>query len=119
MEVKQQKMVADLFEQAVDAFPDREYLVVGDQRRTYAQMEERANRLAHDLAAHGIGVGDHVGEGLAVGVGVCVLARVVVGDGEGLAVFVGVGVALLDGNGVYVGVDDGEGRGIAVWLTGP
>ena len=24
--------LADLFEQAVDAFPDREYLVVGDQR---------------------------------------------------------------------------------------
>ncbi|MDA8357661.1 MAG: acyl-CoA synthetase [Actinomycetota bacterium] len=53
--------LADLFEAAVDAYPDREYLVAGDQRRTYAQMEERSNRLAHHLAAHGVGVGDHVG----------------------------------------------------------
>jgi acyl-CoA synthetase (AMP-forming)/AMP-acid ligase II len=53
--------LADLFEQTVDRFPDREYLVVGDQRRTYAEMEERANRLAHDLADHGVEAGDHVG----------------------------------------------------------
>ena len=53
--------LADLFEQAVDAFPEREYLVVGDQRRTYAEMDERANRLAHHLAANGVGPGDHVG----------------------------------------------------------
>ena len=53
--------LADLFEQTVDRFPDREYLVVGDQRRTYAEMEDRANRLAHDLAAHGVEAGDHVG----------------------------------------------------------
>ena len=53
--------LADLFEHAVDEFGDREYLVVEGQHRTYAQMEERANRLAHHLAAHGIGPGDHVG----------------------------------------------------------
>jgi len=53
--------LADLFEAAVDAFPEREYLVAADQRRTYAEMEARANRLAHHLAAHGIGPGDHVG----------------------------------------------------------
>ncbi|MHB8220868.1 MAG: acyl-CoA synthetase [Acidimicrobiales bacterium] len=53
--------LADLFEAAVDAFPEREYLVAGDQRRTYAEMEARANRLAHHLAAHGVGTGDHVG----------------------------------------------------------
>jgi acyl-CoA synthetase (AMP-forming)/AMP-acid ligase II len=53
--------LADLFEQVVDAYPDREYLVAGDQRRTYAQVEERANRLAHHLDAHGVGPGDHVG----------------------------------------------------------
>ena len=28
---------------------------------TYAEMEERANRLAHHLEAHGVGPGDHVG----------------------------------------------------------
>jgi 3-oxocholest-4-en-26-oate---CoA ligase len=53
--------LADLFEHAVDHFGDREYLVCDGQRRTYAEMEERANRLAHHLQAHGIGPGDHVG----------------------------------------------------------
>ncbi|MBF6555305.1 MAG: acyl-CoA synthetase [Acidimicrobiales bacterium] len=53
--------LADLFEAAVDAFGDREYLVAAGERRTYAQMEERANRLAHYLAGQGVGPGDHVG----------------------------------------------------------
>jgi len=53
--------LADLFEAAVDAYPEREYLVANGQRRTYADMEARANRLAHHLAAQGIGPGDHVG----------------------------------------------------------
>ena len=53
--------IADLFEAAVDEFGDREYLVANGERRTYAEMEARANRLAHHLAAQGIGPGDHVG----------------------------------------------------------
>jgi acyl-CoA synthetase (AMP-forming)/AMP-acid ligase II len=53
--------LADLFEAAVDAFPDREYLVAEGHRLTYAQMEERANRLAHHLAAQGVRKGEHVG----------------------------------------------------------
>jgi 3-oxocholest-4-en-26-oate---CoA ligase len=53
--------LADLFEHAVDVFGDREYLVANGARRTYAETEERANRLAHHLAAGGIGPGDHVG----------------------------------------------------------
>ena len=53
--------LADLFELAVDAFPEREYLVAGTERRTFAEMDARANRLAHFLAAQGIGPGDHVG----------------------------------------------------------
>jgi len=53
--------LADLFEQAVDAWPDREYLVCDGQRRTFAEMDARANRLAHHLAENGIGPGDHVG----------------------------------------------------------
>ena len=53
--------LADLFEAAVDAYPEREYLVANGQRRTYAEMEARANQLAHYLAAQGIGIGDHVG----------------------------------------------------------
>jgi acyl-CoA synthetase (AMP-forming)/AMP-acid ligase II len=53
--------LADLFEQAVDAFGERECLIAEGQRRTYAEMEERANRLAHHLEAHGVRPGDHVG----------------------------------------------------------
>lgn len=53
--------LADLFEAAVDAFPERDYIVANGARRTYAQLEARANRLAHHLAAQGIGPGDHVG----------------------------------------------------------
>ncbi len=53
--------LADLFEHAVDHFGDREYLVCEGERRTYAEMEERANRLAHHLAANGVGADDHVG----------------------------------------------------------
>jgi acyl-CoA synthetase (AMP-forming)/AMP-acid ligase II len=56
-----QANLADLFELAVDSFGDREYLVAGDQRRTYAEMEDRANRLAHYLRSRGVGPGDHVG----------------------------------------------------------
>src|ERR1700749_5110325 len=53
--------LADLFEAAVDAFPEREYVVADGKRRTYAEMEARANQLAHYLAGRGIGPGDHVG----------------------------------------------------------
>ncbi len=53
--------LADLFEAAADAFGDREYLVADGKRRTFADMEGRANRLAHFLADRGIGPGDHVG----------------------------------------------------------
>ena len=53
--------LADLFESVADAIPEREALVCGDRRLTYAQLEERANRLANYLHANGIGKGDHVG----------------------------------------------------------
>ncbi|MFQ5665588.1 MAG: acyl-CoA synthetase [Candidatus Binatia bacterium] len=53
--------LADLFENAVDHFGEREYLVCDGKRRTYREMDERANRLAHHLAGHGVGPGDHVG----------------------------------------------------------
>lgn len=53
--------LADLFEFAADTFADREYLVAEGKRRTYAEMEARANRLAHHLAEQGVTPGDHVG----------------------------------------------------------
>jgi acyl-CoA synthetase (AMP-forming)/AMP-acid ligase II len=53
--------IADLLEHAVDAVPDRTAVICGDRQVTYAQLEERANRLAHHLAAQGVGKGDHIG----------------------------------------------------------
>jgi acyl-CoA synthetase (AMP-forming)/AMP-acid ligase II len=53
--------IADLFEHAVDAVPERTALIVGDRRLTFADLEADANRFAHYLAAKGIGAGDHVG----------------------------------------------------------
>lgn len=53
--------IADLFEHAADAFPDRLAIACGARALTFAQLEERANRLAHHLAAHGVGAGDHIG----------------------------------------------------------
>jgi 3-oxocholest-4-en-26-oate---CoA ligase len=52
--------LADLFESLVDAIPDR-LALAGHRRLTYAALEARANRLAHALAARGVGAGDHVG----------------------------------------------------------
>ncbi|HVX55997.1 acyl-CoA synthetase [Nocardioides sp.] len=53
--------IADLFEHAVDAAPAKPALQVGDRVVTYAELERESNRLAHHLAARGIGTGDHVG----------------------------------------------------------
>ena len=53
--------LADLFEKVADTVPDREALVCGQQRSTFAQLESRANQLAHYLLSQGIGFGDHVG----------------------------------------------------------
>ncbi len=52
---------ADVWEMAADALGDRLALVVGDQRRTYADLEARANRLAHHLVGRGVAAGQHVG----------------------------------------------------------
>ncbi|MGH8976598.1 MAG: acyl-CoA synthetase [Acidimicrobiia bacterium] len=53
--------IADLIEHSADAVPDRTALIVGDREETYAELDARANRLAHHLQASGIGPGDHVG----------------------------------------------------------
>jgi len=52
---------ADLFEHAVDVFGDRIALVSGGRQVTYAEFEERSNRLAHYLSGLGVGPGDHIG----------------------------------------------------------
>ena len=52
---------ADLYEILTDAVPDNIALASGDVHHTYADLEKRANRLAHYLKSQGIGAGDHVG----------------------------------------------------------
>jgi len=53
--------IADLFEIVADTVPEREALVCGEARLSYAQLEERANRLAGWLWREGIGAGDKLG----------------------------------------------------------
>jgi acyl-CoA synthetase (AMP-forming)/AMP-acid ligase II len=52
--------LADFIEHTVDAVPDRTALICGDRQETYGELEDRANRLAHHLAAQGVGERDHV-----------------------------------------------------------
>lgn len=53
--------IADLAEHAIDAVPDRVALICGDDQLTYAQLEDKANRLAHYLIDQGVKKDDKVG----------------------------------------------------------
>jgi 3-oxocholest-4-en-26-oate---CoA ligase len=53
--------IADLAEHAIDAVPDRVALISGDEQLTYAELEEKANRLAHYLLDQGVKKDDKVG----------------------------------------------------------
>jgi len=53
--------IADLAEHAIDAVPERVALICGDEKLTYAQLEEKANRLAHYLLEQGVKKDDKVG----------------------------------------------------------
>jgi acyl-CoA synthetase (AMP-forming)/AMP-acid ligase II len=53
--------IADLAEHAIDAVPDRVALICGDEKLTYAELEEKANRLAHYLLDRGVQKDDKVG----------------------------------------------------------
>jgi 3-oxocholest-4-en-26-oate---CoA ligase len=53
--------IADLAEHSIDAVPDRVALIAGDEQLTYAQLEEKANRLAHYLIDQGVKKDDKVG----------------------------------------------------------
>lgn len=53
--------IADLVEHAIDLMPDRVALADDGREVTYAQLEERANKLAHYLQERGVQPGDKVG----------------------------------------------------------
>ncbi|MES1244615.1 MAG: amino acid adenylation domain-containing protein, partial [Acidobacteriota bacterium] len=53
--------VPKLFEDAADRFPERRAVGCADRGLTYAELEERSNRLAWLLRARGIGRGENVG----------------------------------------------------------
>ena len=53
--------IADLFEHAADAVPERLAVACGDNEISYRALEARSNQLAHYLAAAGVRPGDHVG----------------------------------------------------------
>jgi len=59
--VADQWNLADLFEVVADVAADREAVVSDDRRLTFRELDERATRLAHHLAANGVQAGDHVG----------------------------------------------------------
>ncbi|WP_043627053.1 acyl-CoA synthetase [Nonomuraea candida] len=52
---------ADLFEGLADTIGERTAVVCGQERRTYAELDAEANRLAHYLLGLGIRPGHHVG----------------------------------------------------------
>ncbi|WP_433681305.1 acyl-CoA synthetase [Nocardia sp. CA-119907] len=53
--------IADLVEHAIDLMPDRVALADDGREVTYAQLEERANKLANYLLQQGVQPGDKVG----------------------------------------------------------
>jgi acyl-CoA synthetase (AMP-forming)/AMP-acid ligase II len=53
--------IADLIEHAVDAVPERVALIDDNRSETFAELEERANRLAHHLQSLGVTKDQHVG----------------------------------------------------------
>ncbi len=61
-----------LFEEAAAAQPAAEAVVDGDQKLSYGDLDERANRLAHFLASQGAGPGSRVGLCLPPGAGLLV-----------------------------------------------
>ncbi len=53
--------IADLVEHAIDLVPDRVALASDGHELTYAQLEDRTNRLGHYLREQGVKPGDKVG----------------------------------------------------------
>jgi len=55
------ELLLDRFEAQVDARPDAKALICGQTEITYAELDERANQLAHHIAGLGVAPGSIVG----------------------------------------------------------
>src|SRR3546814_15340793 len=53
--------LADLFEVAADAMPERLALVAGGRRLTYSELDERSTRFGRHLLDSGLKAGAHIG----------------------------------------------------------
>jgi acyl-CoA synthetase (AMP-forming)/AMP-acid ligase II len=61
MNIGMEDNFASHFEHIADLVPERVAVAAGERELTWAQLDERADRLAGYLAAHGVGAGDRVG----------------------------------------------------------
>lgn len=55
------RLVQEFLEQSAQRYPDKIALVCGDNRLTYSEIENHANRLANGLRINGIQRGDRIG----------------------------------------------------------
>ncbi len=85
-----EKTIFQLFEEQAERTPDQTALVFEDRRLTYAELNERANRLARTLRAEGVQP-DHP---------VCIMAE------RSLELIVGL-LGILKAGGAYVPIDPG------------
>ncbi|MBY8883356.1 amino acid adenylation domain-containing protein [Streptomyces sp. PTM05] len=75
--------LCDLFGDQVQAHPDAEAVVAGEERVTYRELNERSNRLAHELLARGVGRDDLVALALPRSVPLVVAVLAVLKAGAG------------------------------------
>jgi len=54
------ELLHQALERAADRFGDRDAVLAGDERLSFAELDARSNSFAHHLAARGVGAGTRV-----------------------------------------------------------